>query len=131
MRIALPVPTTRLALGLAVGLLSAALACGGSESPTSAPVASGHGGTWGLPGVPPEAPNHFEPVISENHWHKATLNVAQSMMDLPLTVGIQGGADHPHQIEVSREEMLRISNYETVSIRSSLNEGHSHWVTYH
>lgn len=107
--------TLESALAMLAGVTITVTGCGGStESPASpTPGASGVSG-----------------AISANHGHVATITGAQLMSGGGLSLNIQGSADHPHTVELSAEDMQRITARQQVTKTSSSDNAHTHTVTF-
>jgi hypothetical protein len=103
-----------------------ASACGGGSSPSSpstpAPTPSpGGGGTA----------TDKTGVIGSNHGHgNSTITAAQLTAGGAVTLNIQGGASHPHTVELTQADIASIAANQRVSKESSSDNGHSHSVTF-
>ena len=47
-----------------------------------------------------------------------------------LSLDIRGTADHPHTVELTADEVMRIADGETVAKLSTNNDAHTHTVTF-
>ena len=69
-------------------------------------------------------------TISANHGHIATVTAAQLTSPTTISVNIQGGATHPHTIELTSAQVTSIGANSTVSVTSTTDNGHNHTVTF-
>jgi len=106
-------------MALLSGVAITVSGCGGGSSP------SGPSG-----GMSPPASGDRVGSISANHGHQAIVRAAQITAANAVNLDIQGSADHPHSLALSAEEVRAIGNGQRVSKGSSVNEAHSHTVTF-
>jgi hypothetical protein len=81
----------------------------------------------------PAPPGGNGPVagsVSANHGHEAVIERAELNEGGEIELDIRGDADHPHTVELSEPEVMRIAEGERVSKQSSSDAGHSHQVTF-
>ena len=111
--------TLESALALLAGATITISACGGggSSSPTS-PSPSG------------QAAQDVSGSVSANHGHAASITGTQITARGAVMLNIQGGATHPHTVELSADEVTRIGARQQVSKQSTTDDGHSHLVTF-
>lgn len=68
--------------------------------------------------------------ISANHGHVAVISAARLADPQMVELDITGSANHPHTVELTADEVQQISDGQTVSKTSSVDQGHSHTVTF-
>ena len=68
--------------------------------------------------------------ISTNHGHVATITSAQMSAGGALSLNILGSATHPHTVAVSQGELGAIGAGQRVNIQSTIDNGHSHTVSF-
>ncbi len=81
------------------------------------------------PGPGPD-PDDLEGTVSANHGHEAVITDAELTAGNMLSLDIRGTADHPHTVELTADEVMRIADDETVAKLSSNNDAHTHTVTF-
>lgn len=69
-------------------------------------------------------------VFLANHGHTAVITAAQLTLGGALRLDIRGTANHPHQLELSGEEIAAIADNRQVGKESSEVKGHTHYVTF-
>lgn len=107
--------TLESALALLAGVTITISGCGDDDSP--APTAPG--------------PTTDKPAsISTNHGHAATITGAQISAGGALSLNITGMATHPHTVAVSAGELGAIGAGQRVNIQSTIDNGHSHTVSF-
>ncbi len=95
-----------------------------SDSPTDPSPSPG-------PGPDPDPdPDDLEGTVSANHGHEAVITGAELTAGNMLSLDITGTADHPHTVELSEDEVMRIADGDTVAKVSSSDDGHTHTVTF-
>jgi len=119
--------TVEMALAL-LGGAAVTIGCGGGASP------SGPGPVAPAPTpVPTLSPLRLG-NISNNHGHEAVITAAQLLAGDALRLDIIGGAPHPHFVELSADEVVRIRNGERIDKDTSENVGlfgpHQHIVRF-
>lgn len=92
--------------------------CGGSSNST-APSPTTGGGSSGATGS-----------VSDNHGHLATVTSAQLTAAADIVLDIRGTATHPHTVTISMAELAQVTNGTRVSKTSSVDDAHSHVVTF-
>ena len=113
-----PMQTTRrhfIRITFAVGAGALGLGACGEESPSG----NGDAGT----SVP------LTVSIGSNHGHSTTVTMADLMAATERTYDIEGAADHAHSVTVSAADFATLSNEGSVTLQSTLGDGHSHSVT--
>lgn len=75
----------------------------------------------------------FEPTsltvhISENHGHKMTVSSDDVTLGEQRRYDIRGAADHPHVVDITVDDFVRLSSGESVVLESSSDAGHGHQV---
>ena len=98
-------------------------ACGGGGSPSSPTPAP-------TPTPAPPAATDKTGVISSNHGHIAVITAARLTAGATFSLDIQGGASHPHTVELTAADLTAIVANQRVSKESSSDNGHSHSVTF-
>ena len=89
----------------------------------------GCGENTGLPTTPTQSGDVLG-SISANHGHIAILRASDFNSPRAIAVDIRGNATHPHLIELTVSQLTTIGNGGRVSVGSSIDEGHSHTVTF-
>ena len=97
-------------------------ACGGSGY--SSPSSPSSGGT-GASGATDKVGQ-----ISNNHGHSAVITAAQLTAGGALVLNIQGAATHNHTVSLAAAEISSIAANQRVAKESSVDNGHSHTVTF-
>ena len=95
--------------------------CGESSNPTT-PSPSTGGGSGGASNV--------TGGVNANHGHIATVTSAQLTAGTDIVLDIRGAATHPHTVMISMTELAQVANGTRVSKTSSVNDAHSHVVTF-
>ena len=95
----------------------------------AATIAVGCGENAGSPTTPTQ-PGDVLGSISANHGHIAILHASDFNSTRAIAVDIRGNATHPHLIELTVSQLTTISSGGRVSVVSSLDDGHSHTVTF-
>ena len=106
--------TLESALALLAGVAITISGCGDDDSPTPAPT--------------PVADKTAS--ISTNHGHTATITSAQITAGGALSLNILGTATHPHTVAVSQGELGAIGAGQRVNIQSTIDNNHSHTVSF-
>lgn len=104
--------TVQSALALLSGVAITISGCGGGDSPSS-PSSGDMVGT-----------------VSANHGHSAVITGAQLTAGGALNLSIQGSSVHSHNVELTAGEVASIGSRQRVSKESSVNDSHSHTVTF-
>jgi len=93
---------------------------------------SGCGSSGGSGTASPNQPSAGDVVgrISDNHGHTAVITAAQLAGGGSLLLNIQGDSSHPHTVSLSAADISAIAGGQTVSRASSLEDGHTHTVTF-
>ena len=113
--------TLRSALAMLGGVTITISGCGGGGSGSpAAPQNPGGGG----------AQTDTMGTISNNHGHRAAITSAQLAGGGTLQLDIRGDADHPHMVELSADDLLRIRNQQAVTRECSSVGEHTHMVTF-
>jgi hypothetical protein len=103
-------------LALLSGVTITVSACDGDDSPTSP--------------SPPGGDGNISGSVSANHGHEAVIEAAKLAEGRAIALDIRGDADHPHTVELSAAEVMRIAGRERVSKSSTRDAGHTHTVTF-
>ena len=112
--------TLQSALALLAGVVITVDGCGGSDAPTNP-----------TPTPAPAAPSaDVNGSVSNNHGHVAVVTTAQITAGSALSLNIQGGATHPHTVDLTQAELVSLRNRQAVSKDSTNNNGHMHTVTF-
>lgn len=96
-------------------------------------VASACGGGGGNPGGPSPAPGGgggAAGAITANHGHQAIITSGQLSAGNAVTLDIRGGADHPHIVELSGNQVMQIAQRQRVSVESTNDAAHTHTVIF-
>ncbi len=96
-------------------------ACGGSGYSSPSSPSGGTGATGATDKVG---------QISNNHGHSAVITAAQLTAGGALVLNIQGAATHNHTVSLSAAEIASIAANQRVAKESSVDNGHSHTVTF-
>ena len=71
--------------------------------------------------------------IGRNHGHALALTVDEVILATrengPVSFDIQGRSGHPHEVTLSREQLLDLIVDGQLSVQSSRDAGHTHAVT--
>ena len=90
-------------------------ACGGGGGNPSSPSPNpGGGNTNGISGS-----------ITGNHGHIATVTNAQLTAANAVAIDIRGGADHPHTIDLTANQVMQIAARQRVSVDSTTDVAHT------
>jgi hypothetical protein len=106
--------TLESALALLAGVTITISGCGDDDSPA--------------PGPTPVADKTAS--ISTNHGHTARITGAQISSAGALSLDIRGEATHPHTVAVSAGELGAIGAGQRVNIQSTIDNNHSHTVSF-
>ncbi len=111
--------TLQSALATLAGVTITVTGCGGSDGP----------------GQPSGTGGDRAGVIENNHGHSATILAARLAAGAAFTLDIQGGADHPHSVQLDANDLALIhSGAQVVKTSSSMNGGtfgtHGHAVIF-
>jgi len=68
--------------------------------------------------------------VSANHGHTATVTSAQLTSSSDVVLNIRGSATHPHTVVISMAELSQIAGGTRVTKTSSVDDAHSHVVTF-
>ena len=93
------------------------------------------GATVTISGCGDDEPNSPTPVdeagaISANHGHAATVTAAHQTAGSQITLDIQGGATHNHQITITSAQLVQIASGSQVMVTSTTANAHQHTVTF-
>jgi hypothetical protein len=94
-------------------------ACGGGGNPPSPSPSPNPGGTNGITGT-----------VTGNHGHTATITNAQLTAANAVSLDIRGGADHPHTISLSANQVMQVAARQRVSVESTNEVAHTHTVIF-
>ena len=126
--------TLQSALAVLGGVAITVSACSDGGSPVSPSSMSGGGsGPSAMPGAgggPSGASEDVTGLVSVNHGHAATITQAQLTAAGMISLDIRGGADHPHTVELTAEQIQQIGAGTRVSMESSVDRAHRHTVTF-
>jgi hypothetical protein len=114
--------TAAAVMALLSGVAITVSGCGGGGGGSSPSGPSG--------GATPPATGDRVGNVSANHGHQAVLRAAQITAANAVTLDIRGSADHPHSLELSADEVRAVGNGQRVSKSSSVDDAHSHTVTF-
>lgn len=78
----------------------------------------------------PAADGSLSGSIQDNHGHKAVVTKVQLEAGGAVTLGIQGSADHTHNVELTVDEMATLKKGLHVMKTSSTTGSHSHTVMF-
>jgi len=115
--------TVASAMAVLGGVAITVTGCGGS---------SYGGGSPTTPSSPTPPPSSGDAVgtISANHGHSAVITAARLSAPEMVEIDISGQADHPHTVAISADEVQQVADGQRVSKVSSVDQGHSHTVTF-
>jgi hypothetical protein len=97
--------------------------CGSSGSSPAGPS----GGSSGGPGA---GSGDKSGAISSNHGHTATITAAELTAGNALNVLLTAGSGHTHQVALTANDVAMVAANQRVSRESTVNNGHSHTVTF-
>jgi hypothetical protein len=69
-------------------------------------------------------------VIANNHGHVAVVTLAQINAGNALTLNITGTADHSHTVDLTNDDVVRLRTRQRVERDSTLNNNHTHRITF-
>jgi hypothetical protein len=96
-------------------------------------------GCGGGGGSSPTNPNPVPPTnpgdkaassIAGNHGHTAVIEAARLSSASTVALDIRGQADHPHSLELTAAQVQQIAANQRVSKESTVDQAHSHTVTF-
>jgi hypothetical protein len=79
--------------------------------------------------APPAGPN-LNGAIGSNHGHTAVISQGQVNAGAGFTLDIRGTATHPHNVTISMGELAQIVAGQRVIKDSTVDDAHSHSVTF-
>jgi hypothetical protein len=112
------------------GVTITVTSCGGGSSYDGSPT------TPSSPSTPMATPTPTPPEgdvfgsISANHGHEARITAARLADPMSVDLDIRGGADHPHTVSLSADEVQQIADGQQVVKTSSTTQSHNHLVTF-
>ena len=68
--------------------------------------------------------------ISGNHGHTAVITAVQLTSTSTVGLDIRGSADHPHSVELTAAQVQQIAANQRVAKESTVEQSHSHTVTF-
>ena len=88
----------------------------------------GGGGDYNAPSPPPPAPavTCNATLITGNHGHSLSIPIADLNSSVAMSYGIQGTADHSHQVSFSAAQLAQLRAGQTVTVTTSASAGHTH-----
>jgi len=119
--------TVASAMAVLSGVAITVTGCGGGSGSGGSPT------TPSTPGTPAPAPAPSADTVGtvgSNHGHTAVISGAQITSADAVMLDITGGANHPHTVTLSVEEVQQIGGGARVSKESSVESAHSHTVTF-
>ena len=109
---------------MAAALLGGAavtIGCGGGASPQGpSPFVPPSPAS---PPATPAPPSIGTGAVGNNHGHEAVITSAQLLAGGALRLDITGGAPHPHTVELSAQDVVRIRGGEKLTVDSSEDVG--------
>ena len=69
-------------------------------------------------------------MISANHGHTATLTAAELTAGNGLNLGFLGTATHTHSITIPGAEVVQIRDGQRKQFQSTVNDSHTHTVSF-
>jgi hypothetical protein len=69
-------------------------------------------------------------VIDNNHGHVATVTAAQQTSGGGVTLSIQGGGSHNHELALTASEVVSIRNGVRLAKECQTNRNHTHVITF-
>jgi hypothetical protein len=79
---------------------------------------------------PSPPPGDREGVVSANHGHRAIVTAAQLNSNSTVRIDMRYQATHNHTLTLTAAELAAIAENARVVKTSSVDEGHSHTVTF-
>jgi hypothetical protein len=122
--------TVKSAMALLSGVAITIVGCGDSASPAAPSATPTTPATPTAPTTPTTATGDVTGTVSANHGHTATITGGSLAAGNAINLDITGGANHPHTVQLSVDEVNQIANGQRVSKNSSTNSAHSHTVTF-
>jgi hypothetical protein len=92
--------------------------------------ACGDGGNPSSPSPNPGGSNGVTGTITGNHGHEAEITNAQLTAGNAVELDIRGGADHPHSINLTGNQVMQIAARQRVSVESTTDAAHAHTVIF-
>lgn len=90
---------------------------------------SGEDGT-GSPTGPTSPGGGVSGSVSANHGHTATITAAQIATGGDVELDITGSSNHPHTVSLSAAQVMQVVAGTRVSVESSNDAAHTHFVTF-
>jgi hypothetical protein len=87
-------------------------------------------GSKSTPTQPGPTVSDITGTISANHGHTAVVSAGMINAGAAVNLPIQGTATHPHLVAISAADFANLKNRQTVTITSSLDNNHTHVVTF-
>ena len=111
-------------------LAAALLALSGVSITISACGGGGSSPTGSTPMPTPAPSGDKVGQISANHGHSAVITSAQLSAAGALDLDIKGSSPHTHHVQLTAAEVAQIAGNTRVTKTSSVDESHSHDVTF-
>ena len=67
--------------------------------------------------------------IGSNHGHSITVSKTDIENSVAKTYGIQGGADHNHDVSITAANFTSLKNNNSIQVSSTSGGGHTHSVS--
>ena len=84
----------------------------------------------GSPTSPSPSSQGATAVIANNHGHSASLTGAQVSAGRGVSLDIRGSADHSHMLDLTNDDVVRLQTRLRVERDASVNNNHTHRVTF-
>jgi len=111
--------------------LQFALAALAGATVTIVPACGGGGGSPAGPSPGPGGGgSNVSGVVTANHGHIASIDNARLSAGDAITLDIRGDADHPHTVMLTSAQVMQIAARQRVSVESSNDVAHSHFVVF-
>jgi hypothetical protein len=110
--------TVESALALLAGVTITISGCGDDDNSSPTPTS------------PSPAPVNVTGSVSTNHGHEATVTGAQISSGGTISLDIRGTASHPHTVQLSPGQLGAIGARQQVVATSTIDNNHSHAVTF-
>ena len=114
--------TVESALAMLAGVTITISGCGGDDNNNATPAPT--------PTPPPATDKNATVSTDAGHTHQAVVTAAQLTAGNAITVTLTGAATHTHTAALSQAELSQISAGTRVQKTSSVDNAHSHTVTF-
>jgi hypothetical protein len=118
--------TVASAMAVLSGVAITVTGCGGSSSSGGNPMTPSNP----APAPTPTPSGDKVGTVSANHGHTAVVTAARLAAPDAVELDITGDANHPHTVELTADDVMAIAANTRVTKGSSVDQSHSHTVTF-